>query len=67
VRTDGAAVRRLARHRSRVHGACSYAPRAVLGAGGRFAVVNSNMGRQPFPDYTEVYLLDLGALPGLAP
>lgn len=61
IKTDGAEVRRLTHHRSRLFGNYYYYPFAAISRAGRFALFNSNMGHQPFKDYSDAYLIDLGA------
>lgn len=61
IKTDGSVIRRLAHHRSRLFGSYYYFPFAAFSRAGRFALYNSNMGHQPFGDYSDAYLLDLGA------
>lgn len=61
IKTDGSVVRRLTHHRSRLHGSYYYFPLASISRAGRFAVFNSNMGHQPFANYSDAYLIDLGA------
>lgn len=62
IKTDGTEVRRLVHHRSRVYGSYWFSPFASRSASGRFVAYNTNMGAQPFKDYADVYLLDLGAV-----
>lgn len=62
IKTDGSVVRRLAHHRSRLFGSYYYFPFAAFSRAGHFALFNSNMGHQPFGNYSDAYLLDLGAL-----
>lgn len=62
IKTDGSVVRRLAHHRSRLFGSYYYFPFAAISRAGRYALFNSNMGHQPFADYSDAYLIDLGAV-----
>jgi hypothetical protein len=64
VRVDGTEVRRVAHHRSRRLDDYWHQTRAAISRDGRFAVFDSNFGRDPVPEYTDVYLVNIRSAVG---
>lgn len=64
VRVDGTEVRRLAHHRSRRLDHYWHQTRAAISRDGKYAVFDSNFGRNPIPEYADVYLLNVGVAVG---
>ena len=64
VSVDGSRLRRLAHHRTRRLDHYWHQPRAAISRDGSYAVFDSNFGRNPIREYSDVYLLDVRAAVG---